>query len=537
MHAGRITLFLLLAVLIGVPIALAPRDDTATARSAANTLVIFTPHNENIRQEFGRAFEAWHQRNYGETAYVAWSTPGGTSEIRKMLDAAYRADLVRHAETGEAIGGMADLLFGGGSYEFMKLAKPIVVTTPSGQQSTTVLVPVTFSEEFLHDVYGDESHIGDIPMFAPDGMWFGAALSGFGIVYNRDVLRERGVDDPTRWDDLCDPKLVGWIALVNPAQSGSVATAYEAILQRRGWVEGWRILRRMAANARTFSASAPKAPTDVSLGEAAAGVCIDFYGRYQSQVIIDAGRHAGSQDPQTARVGYIDPKAETVIDPDPIAVLRGAPHPELAQRFVEFVLSREGQALWQFRPRDHEIDGLGPTQYELRRMPVRRSMYKSDDLARFVDQVDPWTIATAVEAPNDAFRAFFPGLFVAMAIENRAHLRDAWLAIIRHPAYPGTRGIVTHEDVTDPQLKEMLRTFDAMPTVQGPDGVEFHLGDPDQLAAVRAGWLEGKWHAAGLWPDDAAPAEVLRGHMTAFFRTQYRHVTAQAQQGSPKGDA
>ena len=48
-------------------------------------VVVMTPHNEQIRFELGLRFSQWHQREFGTDAHVAWSTPGGTSEIRKLL--------------------------------------------------------------------------------------------------------------------------------------------------------------------------------------------------------------------------------------------------------------------------------------------------------------------------------------------------------------------------------------------------------------------------------------------------------------------
>jgi len=35
---------------------------------------------------------------------------------------------------------------------------------------------------------------------------------------------------------------------------------------------------------------------------------------------------------------------------DPIALLRGAPHGELARAFIEYVLSPDGQKLWNAKP-------------------------------------------------------------------------------------------------------------------------------------------------------------------------------------------
>jgi ABC-type Fe3+ transport system substrate-binding protein len=41
-------------------------------------------------------------------------------------------------------------------------------------------------------------------------------------------------------------------------------------------------------------------------------------------------------------------RGRTYVDADPISVLRGGPNPDLARRFIEFTLTEEAQALWQF---------------------------------------------------------------------------------------------------------------------------------------------------------------------------------------------
>src|SRR5260221_447862 len=46
-----------------------------------------------------------------------------------------------------------------------------------------------------------------------------------------------------------------------------------------GWKRGMSDLLKIAANARYFADSSPLVPIDVSRGEAAAGVAIDFYAR------------------------------------------------------------------------------------------------------------------------------------------------------------------------------------------------------------------------------------------------------------------
>lgn len=533
MNLARWLIALVLLVLLGVPIVARRGDDDSAG--ASRRLVILSPHNEQIRSELGRSFSRWHEAKYGEAVRVTWSTPGGTSEIRKMLIASTEAAL----REGREVGGNADLLFGGGAYEFNQLSKPVAVEVSmlvDGEERTetrtaSILAPVELPPALIEATYGD-GRIGDERLFDPKGYWFGVALSGFGIVYNRPILEELGLPDPKVWADLADPRLRRWVVLANPAQSGSVATAMEAILQRRGWDEGWAILRRMAANSRSFVSSAAKAPLEVSAGEAAAGLCIDFYGRYQAQSLRDAAMAIDA--PELDRLGYVDPPGQTVIDPDPIAMLTGAPDPELSKRFIEFCLSVEGQALWQFRagtPADPSTGApAGPERFELRRMPVRRDLYaRFGD--RMVDQVDPWLVASAVESPDSSMRSFIAPLFAAAAMDRAPLLQAAWSAIVEHPAYPSGKGLVRAAEVEDPTLRAMLERFDAMPTFPGPGGTEWGLGDRGARSEVREGWLKGGWKDAGLWPADASPASQFRRRAGEFFEAQYREILELARSG------
>lgn len=498
------------------------RVDTGLVESADRVLVVITPHNEQIRTEFARGFEAWHAERYDEPVTVAWNVPGGTSEIRRMLLAQFTAAI----KEGRTPGGDADLVFGGGSYEHGVLKRGVTVDMPDGTVEQSISTPGGLDEQFLLGIYGQRV-IADKPLWDPDQYWYGTALSAFGLVYNRDVLRRLDLPEPKTWDALVDPRLRTWIALVNPNQSGSITTAFETILQRRGWAPGWEILRRASANARDFSASSLKAPTDVSHGDAAVGVCIDFFGRYQSQAIKD---HGGGD-----RIGYVDPMGDTMVDPDPISVLTNAPDPELARRFIEYVLEVPGQSLWQFEPASEPVDELGPHEFALRRLPVNRKLY-TDYAERMIDDIDPYEDAQLPEHPDRAMRAFIAPMFGAMAMDTHEQLVAAWTAIVEHPAYPATTGLVTADMVEDPTLKEMLTAFDAMPSVPGPDGGLIGLDTANARGIVKAGWLRGVWDGKGLWPADAEPERVLRQYFRDFFAAKYRRVVELAS-GSASSDS
>lgn len=359
--------------------------------------------------------------------------------------------------------------------------------------------PAGFAQPQL-DAWFGENKVGAQLLYDPQQFWIGTALSGFGIVYNREVLNRLDIPEPTSFRDLANPKLAGWVTFADPRQSGSAGTSLDAILSREGWDNGWKLLREMCANARSFTNSSPKPPIDVSHGEAAMGLAIDFYGRGQSQAIAYDGPHGD-------RVGYVDPKGETYIDADPVSILRGCPNPELARRFVEFCLSDEGQALWQFHatstpagannPKAEDGKPMGPIRHELRRMPVKRSFYAAFQPA-MIDQVNPFDLAS--DALPAGWRSSIPIMMGAFAIDNFRDLRDAWSALNAARASGDSA-----------RVAEMERLFYAFPDTTTPDGKTLAF-TPANYKAISATWKE---------PGLKSRCEI---EYTTFFRNTYRKV-------------
>ncbi len=516
---------------------------------AERVLVAVTPHVEQIRTEFGAAFGAWHARVYGAPARIDFRTPGGTTEIRRLLETQVRSVLSRtggfevvpasklkapargEEPLPEVIiqpGGVeADVFFGGGSFEHTQVKGGLVATVPVAGVSTRVRVRITapprshdgreqpFEQSTLDEVYG-ENKVGIERLYDPDQYWFGSALSGFGIVYNRDVLNRLGLPEPRGFGDLGDPRYFGLVAMADPRQSGSVATLYDAILNKEGWEGGWRVLREMCANARYFAASSTTPPTDVSQGEAAAGVSIDFYGRGQAQAILAPG-----EDPATSRVGYVDPPGATYVDADPVSIVNGGRNPELARRFVEFCMTDEAQALWQFVPRMRPEaaqspkgpsgEPMGPARERLRRMPVKRTFY-AQYLEHFTDRTNPFEIAS--NFPRRGWRDALGPVMGAMGIDTGEELREAWRAL------NAARG----NTVFPPErLAEMERLFYALPEHEmvGEDGVVKKLPlTPENYAAIS--------QDTSRWRD---PVKGTRARIAyaKFFVGNYRRVVELAE--------
>jgi ABC-type glycerol-3-phosphate transport system substrate-binding protein len=214
------------------------------------------------------------------------------------------------------------------------------------------------------------------------------------------------------------------LTAMQAAQSAKLTEAQTAQSVREGWVSGLQLIQLIGATGRYFTDSSQKPPIDVSQGDCAAGISIDFYGRSQAEVTEQRGAGA-------PRLGFVVPRGGTVSSVDPIALLRGAPDREVAEAFIEYTLTLEGQKLWNFKP---GTPG-GPVRFALRRLPVRQDFYaheewkalRSDpDAAPFADEEH---LIYHPEWTSGVFRemAFVVG---AMCLDTHDELVSAWRAII-----------------------------------------------------------------------------------------------------------
>lgn len=488
----RLVIIFTLVVIVAVPFALRPKR--VSVAKADDTIVVITPHNEAIRYEFARGFAAWYQARTGRTVAIDWRIVGGTSEIARFLEGEYVAAFEHHwtrhlgktwsaeiqagfqnarlaadapAVVREAratflasdVGCGIDLFFGGGTYDFERQAQ-------AGRLVDSGILkahPAWFGDAVIPRRYGGEDY------WHNDGLWIGTVLSSYGIIYNRGALKRLGIEKaPTQWSDLADPRLLGEVALADPTKSGSVAKAFENIIQqqmqrrlhalqsaeptgtpadlearavREGWIEGMRLLQRIGANARYFTDTSQKPPIDVAAGNCAAGLCIDFYGRQQEEAVV---RRADSD-----RVGYASPQGGSVSSVDPIALLRGAKNKAAAILFIEYVLSLDGQKLWTFKP---GTPG-GPHRFVLRRLSVRKDFYAQTSWKPYLADPD--------EAPFEqrdplVYREAWTGrIFREMALlvrvmcqDTHAELKAAWRAILAAPEPVRAQALAVLQDMS-----------------------------------------------------------------------------------------
>ena len=491
-------IFGLLAMIVAVPVILQRESATASPESAEDRLVILTPHNESIRYEYGEAFASWWREKTGRSVYVDWRTPGGTAEIRKVLDAGFAA-----AEARGALGMGVDVFFGGGDYEFKTQHKPKVGLGRLVRLEVFDRHPEWFSERGISPYFSGEQYYNE------ERTWVAACLSQFGICYNEDGLARLGLEAPRSWSDLGDARYAGYLAIADPSKSGSVARAFELLIQdqmqqaiaespapsereaalERGWARGWQLIMRLCANARYFTDSASKIPQDVGQGDAVAGMCVDFYGRSFS----DEWKRADG----SSRLRWVAPAGGSSLSGDPIAVLRGAPNARVAQAFVEFVLSDHGQHLWNAKPGGEQ----GPKEKALRRMPVRRDLYTAERMQQWTDgEVNPYEVTGSfVYQPELTTKAFgtIRSLVRVIGIDSHEEMKHAWKAL-REAGFP----------------QEATQVF----------------FDVSELSYAQMGQGD-----AGLGSSDGLVVARRAAELGSKFRAQYRLAEKMAQQSLTKG--
>lgn len=426
-----------------------------------DTVVIITPHNEAIRAEFGRGFREWYEQKTGRTVAVDFRTPGGTSENSRYVSGQYQAAFrnfwertlkrpwskevesgftdaklipdstpdddtpaqsARRAFLGSEVSCGMDVFFGGGSFDFIGIA---------GQGYLADCGYVARHPELFGKGKPIEPTMSGEPYFDEGGRWIGTAIGAFGIAFNRDRIAKIGVETPRRWADIADARYFQSLALANPTQSSSANKAFEMLIQQQmneagadnsvGWQRAIRLLQRIGANARYFSDSSAKISLDVESGEAAAGMTIDFYGRYQSEAV---RRSDGS-----SRIGYVDAQGGTSFGVDPIGLLRGAANKKVAEAFIEFVLT-DGQKIWGWKA---GAPG-GPKTHALRRLPVLPALY-AEEFRQHRSDPDVLPYVAGREFSYDAKRT--GGLFGSIAfivrvmcVDTHPELKEAWSALI-----------------------------------------------------------------------------------------------------------
>lgn len=431
----KLTSIILLVAIIGIPFIFREKKSSLMPISDAETIVILTPHNEAIRQEYALAFKKWYKKKTGKEVNVDWRYQGGGRDATRYLESMYNnnfklywerelgrpwtqevasafnsrsenflstdgtlsSDVSKVFFDSDVSCGM-DILFGGGVYEAIRQA----------DRGNLVTCDVLYEHPEMFDDDTIPHALSNNKLWDERGRWFGGSLSAFGIIYNVDSIKSDGIEIiPQTWMDIGRPEFYRKLAVVDPTKSSSTLAAFIMLIQQQmqicvdrikaelgveelpeyyqnlaiseGWTNSLKLIQKIVANGRYFAESSTRPVSDVSAGNCLAGIAVDFYGSSEAKHLEE---RSGSK-----RFRFVMPIGGGAPSPDPIAMFRGAPNPELAKSFIEFIVSLDGQKILYFNV---GTDG-GPQKSTMRHMPILKTIYdKKYDNLRCDASINPY---------------------------------------------------------------------------------------------------------------------------------------------------
>ncbi len=155
-----------------------------------------------------------------------------------------------------------------------------------------------------------------------EGFFTAARLATLGIVYNTRIIKEA----PTQWDNIFEKQYRGAFGIANPALSGTAYMAIAMLVKQFGW----EFVDKMAANKAKIGKGAGQVIDDTASGELVGCIGVDY-------ITIDKIKKG-------AKLGYAFPP-QIILSPSPVAIIKGTPNLSAAQKFVDFLLSKEAQEI------------------------------------------------------------------------------------------------------------------------------------------------------------------------------------------------
>lgn len=190
-----------------------------------------------------------------------------------------------------------------------------------------------------------------VPDFLQDTHFVSQGVSALAMVWNRNSSTPM----PTDWVDLLSPEYQNEVTMPDPAQSGSAFQLLTGLLADRGEDATWSMMRDLYSNGMIVPGPNARALNPVLQGaKSVVFGAVDY---------IALGQQADGE-----AIEVIFPTSGTVIAPRPMMILASTQQPELAQAFIDYVLSDQGQqrvAEVYLMPAREDVPALRPTIDEL----------------------------------------------------------------------------------------------------------------------------------------------------------------------------
>ena len=255
--------------------------EEATLPRPEKRLVVYTSHKEEVYKPIIREFEE-------RTGIWVELVTGGSFELLERIE-------------NEKAAPKADVMFGGG-----------VESLESYRQ-------------LFRSVRCEEFERIDGSLRQSEDLWTPFSALPLVLIYNTKLVEPSHL---TGWQDLTREEFRGKLAFADPTKSASSYTALVTMLRACGEQTLEQVAHCLDGCQLNSSGEVLTAVAD---GEALVGITLEETALQR----ISAG----------ANLALVYPKEGTSCVPDGTAVVLGAPHPDSAQEFLNFTVSREVQQL------------------------------------------------------------------------------------------------------------------------------------------------------------------------------------------------
>ena len=162
----------------------------------------------------------------------------------------------------------------------------------------------------------------DAALYDADGAYYSTKLITTGIIYNT-----AGSMKPESWKDLTSADAKGLVMMPSPLTSGAALIHAQVLTGLDGF--GWDYYKALQENGAVASGGNGGVLKSVATGEKAYGMIVDFM--------------AIREKAKGAPVEFVFPAEGVSAVTEPVAILAGAKNADNAKKFVDFLLSEDGQ--------------------------------------------------------------------------------------------------------------------------------------------------------------------------------------------------
>ena len=178
------------------------------------------------------------------------------------------------------------------------------------------------AEGLLHPYISVESKNVLNPLPDYDGSFTPIRLGTLGIAYNTRFIKT----PPAQWRDLTGKDYRGAFGIANPALSGTSYMSVALLVDKMGW----GFFEDLKKNKAKMGKGSGQVIDDTASGDLVASLAVDYI--------------TNDKTSKGAPIKLAYPP-EMLVIPSPAAIFKGTPNLDTAQKFIDFMLSKECQTI------------------------------------------------------------------------------------------------------------------------------------------------------------------------------------------------